>query len=192
MKRLASTLATIWRLSIPYYRSEDRWPGRILLAAVIAIELSIVAHPGDPQPMVQSLLQYAAGPQLDGLRQRYPVLLRARCDLYGARGLSELSQSLAADPLAALDDADLSAAVAQYRQPLPHAASRRRRRQPGSAYRRRPADVRPEYALDRHRPAQCGRDAVLVRRHPLEPVGARAAASVRRTSTSRAIWSGRR
>jgi len=36
-------LATIWRLAIPYFRSEDRWPGRALLAAVIAIELSIVA-----------------------------------------------------------------------------------------------------------------------------------------------------
>ncbi len=43
MKRLASTLATIWRLSIPYYRSEDRRAGRILLGAVIAIELSLVA-----------------------------------------------------------------------------------------------------------------------------------------------------
>ncbi len=43
MKRLASSLAVIWRLAIPYFRSEDRWPGRILLAAVIAIELSIVA-----------------------------------------------------------------------------------------------------------------------------------------------------
>ena len=43
MKRLASTLATIWRLSVPYYRSDDRWPGRFLLAAVIAIELSVVA-----------------------------------------------------------------------------------------------------------------------------------------------------
>ena len=43
MKRLAATLATIWRLSIPYYRSEDRWPGRLLLGAVIGIELSIVA-----------------------------------------------------------------------------------------------------------------------------------------------------
>ena len=43
MKRLAATLATIWRLSIPYFRSEDRWPGRILLGAVVAIELSIVA-----------------------------------------------------------------------------------------------------------------------------------------------------
>ena len=43
MKSLASTVATIWRLSIPYFRSEDRWPGRILLASVIAIELSLVA-----------------------------------------------------------------------------------------------------------------------------------------------------
>jgi putative ATP-binding cassette transporter len=43
VKRLAVTLATIGRLSLPYFRSEDRWPGRILLASVIAIELSIVA-----------------------------------------------------------------------------------------------------------------------------------------------------
>jgi vitamin B12/bleomycin/antimicrobial peptide transport system ATP-binding/permease protein len=37
-----STLATVWRIASPYFSSEDRWPGRILLAAVIAIELSIV------------------------------------------------------------------------------------------------------------------------------------------------------
>ena len=42
MKRILATLATIWRLSAPYFRSEDRWPGRILLGAVIAIELSLV------------------------------------------------------------------------------------------------------------------------------------------------------
>jgi putative ATP-binding cassette transporter len=30
-------------LALPYFRSDDRWPGRLLLAAVIAIELSIVA-----------------------------------------------------------------------------------------------------------------------------------------------------
>ncbi len=42
MNRLASTLATIWRLAIPYFHSEDRWPGRLLLGAVIAIELSLV------------------------------------------------------------------------------------------------------------------------------------------------------
>ena len=43
MKRLVSTLATIWRLSAPYFRAEDRWPGRLLLGALIAIELSLVA-----------------------------------------------------------------------------------------------------------------------------------------------------
>jgi vitamin B12/bleomycin/antimicrobial peptide transport system ATP-binding/permease protein len=43
VKRLFATLATIGRLALPYFRSEDRWPGRLLLAAVIGIELSIVA-----------------------------------------------------------------------------------------------------------------------------------------------------
>jgi putative ATP-binding cassette transporter len=43
LKRLFSTLATIWQLSVPYFRSEDRWPGRLLLGAVIALELSAVA-----------------------------------------------------------------------------------------------------------------------------------------------------
>ena len=38
-----STLAAIWRLTIPYFQSEDRWPGRLLLIAVIAAELGLVA-----------------------------------------------------------------------------------------------------------------------------------------------------
>ncbi|TMJ01253.1 MAG: ABC transporter ATP-binding protein/permease [Alphaproteobacteria bacterium] len=42
MTRLLSTLATIWRLAIPYFRSEDRWAGCALLAAVLAIELAVV------------------------------------------------------------------------------------------------------------------------------------------------------
>lgn len=43
MKGLVSTLATIWRLASPYFRSEDRLAGRVLLGALIALELSIVA-----------------------------------------------------------------------------------------------------------------------------------------------------
>lgn len=39
---MPSILLTIWRLAIPYFRSQDRWAGRILLAAVVVIELSIV------------------------------------------------------------------------------------------------------------------------------------------------------
>jgi putative ATP-binding cassette transporter len=43
VSRLVSTLAIIFRLARPYFFSEDRWAGRILLGAVITIELSIVA-----------------------------------------------------------------------------------------------------------------------------------------------------
>jgi vitamin B12/bleomycin/antimicrobial peptide transport system ATP-binding/permease protein len=43
VRHLVATLATMWRLAIPYYFSDDRWPGRILLGAVIGIELSLVA-----------------------------------------------------------------------------------------------------------------------------------------------------
>ncbi len=43
MKSIAPTLATIWRLAAPYFWSEDRRAGRILLAALIAIELTLVA-----------------------------------------------------------------------------------------------------------------------------------------------------
>lgn len=42
MRGMISTLATVWRIASPYFRSEDRWMGRLLLAAVIVIELSIV------------------------------------------------------------------------------------------------------------------------------------------------------
>ncbi len=43
MNNLSSTLATVWRIAAPYFRSEDKWAGRALLAAVIAIELALVA-----------------------------------------------------------------------------------------------------------------------------------------------------
>jgi len=42
VRGIFSTLATVWRIASPYFRSEERGPGLVLLAAVIAIELSIV------------------------------------------------------------------------------------------------------------------------------------------------------
>jgi putative ATP-binding cassette transporter len=42
VNNIRSTLATVWRIAAPYFRSEDRWAGRGLLAAVIAIELALV------------------------------------------------------------------------------------------------------------------------------------------------------
>jgi vitamin B12/bleomycin/antimicrobial peptide transport system ATP-binding/permease protein len=43
VKNLRATLATVWRIASPYFRSKDKWAGRGLLAAVIAIQLSLVA-----------------------------------------------------------------------------------------------------------------------------------------------------
>jgi vitamin B12/bleomycin/antimicrobial peptide transport system ATP-binding/permease protein len=43
VRGIFSTLAVVWRIASPYFRSDDRWPGRILLAAVVGIELSLVA-----------------------------------------------------------------------------------------------------------------------------------------------------
>ena len=42
MNNIRSTLATVWRIAAPYFRSEDKWAGRALLASVITIELALV------------------------------------------------------------------------------------------------------------------------------------------------------
>ena len=42
MTNFRSTPAIVWRIAVPYFRSEDRLAGRLLLAAVIAIELLVV------------------------------------------------------------------------------------------------------------------------------------------------------
>jgi vitamin B12/bleomycin/antimicrobial peptide transport system ATP-binding/permease protein len=42
VNNIRSTLATVWRIAAPYFRSEDKLAGRTLLAAVIATELALV------------------------------------------------------------------------------------------------------------------------------------------------------
>lgn len=42
MKNIRLSPATVWRIAAPYFRSEDKFAGRLLLAAVIAIELTVV------------------------------------------------------------------------------------------------------------------------------------------------------
>jgi vitamin B12/bleomycin/antimicrobial peptide transport system ATP-binding/permease protein len=42
VNNIRSTLATVWRIAAPYFRSEDKWAGRGLLAAVIVLELAAV------------------------------------------------------------------------------------------------------------------------------------------------------
>jgi len=43
VNNISSTLATVWRIAAPYFRSEDKWAGRALLGAVITIQLALVA-----------------------------------------------------------------------------------------------------------------------------------------------------
>ncbi|PZA09938.1 ABC transporter ATP-binding protein/permease [Rhodopseudomonas palustris] len=42
MNAIRTTLATAWRIAVPYFNAEDKWMGRGLLAAVIVIELAVV------------------------------------------------------------------------------------------------------------------------------------------------------
>jgi vitamin B12/bleomycin/antimicrobial peptide transport system ATP-binding/permease protein len=44
VNNIRSTLATVWRIAAPYFRSEDKLAGCALLAGVIAIELALVAN----------------------------------------------------------------------------------------------------------------------------------------------------
>ena len=44
MNNIRATLAIVWRIATPYFRSEDKWAGRGLLAAVITIELLLVGN----------------------------------------------------------------------------------------------------------------------------------------------------
>lgn len=43
MNNIRLRTATVWRIAVPYFRSEDKTAGRLLLASVIAIELMVVA-----------------------------------------------------------------------------------------------------------------------------------------------------
>jgi putative ATP-binding cassette transporter len=43
VNNIRSTLAIVWRIASPYFRSEDKLAGRVLLAALIVVELALVA-----------------------------------------------------------------------------------------------------------------------------------------------------
>jgi putative ATP-binding cassette transporter len=44
VNNIRATLAIVWRIATPYFRSEDKWAGRGLLAAVVTIELLLVGN----------------------------------------------------------------------------------------------------------------------------------------------------
>jgi putative ATP-binding cassette transporter len=44
VKKLRATLAIVWRIAAPYFRSEDKWAALTLLVSIIAIELALVGN----------------------------------------------------------------------------------------------------------------------------------------------------
>ena len=179
MTGFRSTLATIWRLAVPYFRSEDRVAGRILLAAVVAIELSLVAHQRADQPMEHRFYNALQDRNWDAFVSELHVLLRAGRQLHRAavyqlylnqwlqiRWRRWMTDAYLGDWL---DDAN------HYRMQLLGDAA-------DNPDQRIAEDIklfiedRTARSADRPRAAERRRDARLVRRDPVGPVGGRAAA----------------
>ena len=88
-------------------------PGRLLLAAVIGIELSIVAITVLLNQWNKRFYNALQDRNWDSFVSELLLFLRAGGGLHRARGLSALPQPMAADPLAALDDRPLSRSLAE-------------------------------------------------------------------------------
>ena len=191
MNNIRSTLATVWRIAMPYFRSEDKWAGRGLLAAVVSIELALVGIDVLLNQWRNRFYNALQEKDWDGFVTRDRRLRRAGDRRGRACDLPALPQSVASDPLAALDDHAISRRWLQganhYRMQL----ARRRGRQPGSAHQRRREAVRRTDADDRRGAVEFDRDAGILRHHPLGPVRSGAAVCCSAaTCRSPAIWCG--
>ena len=193
MTGLVSTLATIWRLAFPYFRSEDRKAGRALLIAVIAIELSLVGinvmlnqwynrfynalQDRDWDAFVTELLFFCALAAAFILLAVYQLYLNQWLQIRWRRWMTKTYLG------------DWLDAANHYRMQLLGDAADN----PDQRIAEDIQHVRRAHADHRRRPARRAGHARLVRRHPVDAVGGGAAARVRqRLDTSPAIWCGRR
>ena len=113
MRGMFSTLAIIWRLASPYFRSEDKWAGRVLLAAVIAIELSIVGINVLLNSWNNSFYNALQDKDWNAIRLSAWLFLCPGYGVHTSCGLSALSKPMASDSLAALVDANLPRSLAR-------------------------------------------------------------------------------
>ena len=104
MKNIRSTLATVWRIAAPYFSSEDKWAGRALLAAVIAIELALVGNTVLLNQWRNRFYNALQENDWDGFVREIIVFSVLATVLVVIVDLPALSQPVASDPLAALDD----------------------------------------------------------------------------------------
>ena len=183
----------MWRIASPYFYSEDRWAGRILLAAVIAIELSIVGlnvllnswnnafynalQDKDWDAFVYQLGYFCVLATAFILLAVYQLYLNQWLQIRWRRWLTEIYL-----------DRWLAGANHYRMQLLGDAADN-----PGPTHcRRRQAIYRRRNSPDRIEPAECGCHAGLVCLDSVEFVGGRAAPCVRSSNTiSQVICCGR-
>ena len=183
MDRVIVALRTFLTLALPYFRSEDRWRARALLAGVIGAELGLVY-------VAVTVIQWNArffnaleARDWDGFKRELFVfgLHHARRDRRDRLRSTYFGQTLH-HPLAALADRALRRDLDGGGPPLPPALRRQHGRQHPSAHRQRRAAVPPAHARARHRAAQQRGRAVLLRVHPVGPVRDDAAAALRHRS----------
>ena len=179
MKNIRSTLATVWRIAAPYFNSDDKWAGRGLLAAVIAIELALVGNDvllnlwrarfynalqeKDWDSFVREMLVFCVLATILVALQVYQLYLNQWLQI---RWRSWMTNKYLAEWM---HDAN------HYRMQL----AGRRRRQPRPAHDRRRQAVRQPDARDRGGSAQLHRLAGVLCRHPLGIVSGSAAGAVR-------------
>jgi len=153
VNNIRSTLATVWRIAAPYFNSEDKWAGRGLLAIIILMELTLVANSVLFNQWRANFYNAMQERDWDGFVRQFFVFCLLATMLGRASDLQALSEPVAADPLAPLDDQPLSRRLAARCQPLSHAIEGRFSRQPGPTRQRRRQAVRRADALDQHRAA---------------------------------------
>ena len=119
MKSIGSFLRDVWRLSRPYFRSEEKWSAWVLLISIILLNLSMVGmsvvlnfwnrqfynslQSKDWQAFLQLLFTWRRTPR----GRDHAGLLRRGGGLYPGVRLRDVSEPVAANPLAALADTAL-------------------------------------------------------------------------------------
>lgn len=112
MGGICHSLAQVVRLALPYFRSEDRWAGRGLLGAILAIELGQVG--------IAVLLNSWNARFYDALQHKnasafgYELLIFRLPGgvIYRPRRLSAVLEPRSPDSVAAMDDRSLAAFMA--------------------------------------------------------------------------------
>ena len=179
VNNIRSTLAIVWRIAAPYFRSEDKWAGRALLAAVIAIELALVAIDVLVNQWHNRFYNALQEKNWDGFVWEIDRLHRLG-DVYVALAVYQLylNQWLQIRWRRWMTSNYLGEWLHR-RQPLSHAASGRCRRQSGPAHRRRRQAVRRANADIGVGLLELDRLAGVLCRHPVGSVRDGTAAPVR-------------